>query len=113
MSDRCLGEFLQDILETIIEIESFTAGINFDTFRTNREKVLAVVKLLEILGEAVKRIPDDTRAQYPHISWEKIAGMRDILVHQYWGIDTNVVWATVQAELPPLKTVIAIMLEDL
>jgi uncharacterized protein with HEPN domain len=106
MTDRPLSEFLQDILESIADIESFTAGVDFESFQGNREKVLAVVKSIEILGEAVKKIPDDIRNQYPKIPWRAIAGMRDVLVHEYWGIDVNVVWATVQEGLPPLKAVI-------
>jgi uncharacterized protein with HEPN domain len=106
MSDRPLSEFLQDILESIADIEAFTAGVDFDEFQRNREKILAVVKSIEILGEAVKKIPDEVRNQYPQIPWKAIAGMRDVLVHEYWGIDVNVVWATVQKGLPPLKAVI-------
>jgi uncharacterized protein with HEPN domain len=93
-------------LDAIADIEAFTDGIDFETFRVNREKILAVVKSIEILGEAVKRIPDDIRSQHPQIPWKAVAGMRDVLVHEYWGIDVNVVWATVQEGLPPLKAVI-------
>ncbi len=106
MTERQLSEFLQDILETIADIEAFTADVEFAAFKANREKVLAVVKAIEILGEAVKKIPDDIRSQYPQVPWKSIAGMRDVLVHEYWGIDVNVVWATVQEGLPPLKSVI-------
>jgi uncharacterized protein with HEPN domain len=67
MTDRQLSEFLQDILESIADIEAFTEDINFETFLGNREKVLAVVKSIEILGEAVKKVPDDIRVQYPQI----------------------------------------------
>lgn len=106
MTNRPLSEFLQDILESIADIEAFTAGIDFEGFQANREKILAVVKSIEILGEAVKKIPDDIRNQYPEIPWRAIAGMRDVLVHEYWGIDVNVIWATVQEGLPSLKAVI-------
>lgn len=57
-------------------------------------------------GEAVKQIPNQIRDRYPEIPWQSIAGMRDVLVHQYWGVDVNVVWATVQESLPPLKAVV-------
>ena len=106
MTKRQLSEFLQDILDAITDIEVFTDGIDFETFRVNREKILAVVKSIEILGEAVKRIPDDIRSQHTQIPWKSVAGMRDVLVHEYWGIDVKVLWATVQEGLPPLKTVI-------
>jgi uncharacterized protein with HEPN domain len=110
MKNRDVSEFLQDMLEAIQEIEAFTAGVDFEAFQGNREKILAVVKLLEILGEAVKQIPDELRDRYPHIAWSAIAGMRNILVHKYWGIDVEVVWASVQEDVPMLKAVVSEML---
>ena len=83
MKKRNLSSFLQDRLDSIAEIESFTQGIDLETFGANREKTLAVVKLLEILGEAVKKVPDEMRSRYPSVCWRGIAGMRDILVHEY------------------------------
>ncbi len=103
---RTYTEFLQDILEAIAEIELFMKGVNFDAFESNREKTLAVVKLLEVIGEAVKKIPNERRECYPDLPWKSIAGMKDILVHEYWEIDVAVVWATVQHFLPPLKEVV-------
>ncbi|PSB27058.1 DUF86 domain-containing protein [Stenomitos frigidus] len=113
MTERSLAEFLQDILDTIADLETFTANVEFEAFQANREKVLAVVKSIEILGEAVKKIPDNIRTQYPEMPWKAVAGMRDVLVHEYWGIDANVVWATVQEGLPPLKAVIIEVAEKL
>jgi uncharacterized protein with HEPN domain len=109
MTKRSLLEFLQDILEAIADIESFTSTVDFDSFVANKEKVLAVLKLLKNIGEAVKQIPDDKRNHYPQIPWKSVAGTRDIFVHQYWEIDTDVVWATLQDSLPLLKTVIVQM----
>ncbi len=110
--ERNYSDFLQDILDAIAEIESFTAGVDFQSFQANREKSLAVVKLLEIIGEAVKKIPIAKRQNYSEIPWKAVAGMKDILVHEYWQVDTAVVWATVQDSLPLLKTVIIDMLVD-
>jgi len=112
VTKRSLLEFLQDILEAIAEIESFTLGVDFATFAANKEKVLGVVKLLENIGEAVKQIPGDKRNLYPQIPWKSVAGMRDIFVHQYWEIDTDVVWTTLQKSLPLLKTVIGQMADQ-
>jgi uncharacterized protein with HEPN domain len=94
------------VTDAIADIETFTAEVDFEVFRQNREKVLAVVKTIEIQGEAVKKIPEDTRNRYPQIPWKASAGMRNVLVHKYWGIDLNVVWATVQEGIPPLKITI-------
>jgi len=110
MTKRSLLEFLQDILESITDIERFVDSVDFDTFSGNKEKVLAVVKLLENIGEAVKQIPDDRRRLYPQIPWKSVAGARDIFVHQYWEIDTAVVWATIEKSLPLLKIVISEMI---
>jgi uncharacterized protein with HEPN domain len=106
MTERPLSQVLQDILETIAYLDTFTDGVSLEEFEANPEKLFAVVKALEIVGEAVKKIPDDIRAQYPQIPWKDVAGMRDILVHQYWRVDSRVVWSTVQTGIPILKTAI-------
>ncbi len=107
---RSYVEFLQDIIGAIDEAESFVDGIDLDAFSVNREKILAVVKLLEIIGEAVKKIPDDRRKHYPDLPWKAIGGMKDMLVHEYWKIDVGVVWSTVQKSLPSLKVIVLDML---
>lgn len=113
MTQRDLIEFLEDILEAITEIEGFTNGISVEQFAQNREKLLATVKLLEIVGEATKKIPDVLRSRYPQIPWRSVAGMRDVLVHEYWQVDVDVVWETVQESLPLLKDVILEMVDHM
>ncbi|MGB0560689.1 MAG: DUF86 domain-containing protein [Spirulinaceae cyanobacterium] len=112
MNQRERSEFIEDILAAIIEIEGFVAGVSFEEFSDNREKTLAIVKLLEIIGEATKNIPDELRYQYPHISWKSVTGMRNVLVHEYWQVDEAVVWSTVMESLPLLKTVMIEMIQD-
>ena len=111
MTQRELLDFLLDIIEAIDEIENFITGINFEEFANNREKILAVIKLLGIIGEATKKIPEDLRDQYPEIPWRAVVGMGDVLVHQYWQVDVAVVWETVRSSLPLLKGVIAEMIK--
>jgi uncharacterized protein with HEPN domain len=84
MTKRELDDFLQDILEAIGAVERFLAGVSFEEFAQNEEKIFAVEKAMEIIGEAVKNLPDSLRSQYPEIPWKNIAGMRDKLVHEYW-----------------------------
>lgn len=108
---RSYGEFLQDILDAITEIESFVDGVSFEVFQSDRAKVLAVVKLLEIIGEAVKKIPDEQRRFYPGIPWRSITGMRNILIHEYWQIDVEVLWSTIPDFLPSLKVAVVEMLQ--
>lgn len=103
MTKRQLEELLPDILEAIEDIESFTKNVSLEEFSSNKEKILAVIKSIEIIGEAVKLIPQEIRDKNPQVPWKAIAGMRDMLVHEYWGIDINVVWETVQESLPILQ----------
>ena len=108
---RNYREYLQDILDAINEIESFLDGISFEDFQSNRIKVLAMVKLLEIVGEAVCKIPKDKYRIYPEVPWRSIIGMRNILIHEYWQIDIEVLWSTIP-DLPLLKVAIIDMLNQ-
>jgi len=84
MSKREVEDYLQDILDAVAAIEQFTISINFEDFSQNLEKVFAVSRAIEIIGEAVKRIPDSVRSQYPDIPWRDVAGMRDKLIYNYF-----------------------------
>jgi uncharacterized protein with HEPN domain len=113
MTKREFRDFLQDILEAIYQLDKITQGITFKEFSTKIEILLAVVKLIEIIGEAVKNIPDEVRGNYPEIPWKNIAGMRDKLVHEYWAIDEQTVWKVIRKNLPQLKATITKIIEEL
>ncbi len=113
MTKRHLEDYLQDILDAIGAIEKFTFGIEFREFSSNLEKIYAVSRALEIIGEAVKRIPNSIRNQYPNIPWKDIAGMRDKLIHDYFYTDVEIIWKAVQEDIPELKLMITIVLENL
>ena len=109
---RAYGDYLHDILEVSAKAQQFVAGIDFATFEANEEKVYAVIRALEVIGEAVKFIPQTERDRYPQIPWTAVAGMRDKLIHGYFIVNVRRVWETVQRDLPPLQTVITQMLAD-
>jgi len=95
--------FINDILEAIHRIESYTEDLTINEFFENQLYQDAVVRNLEIIGEAVKRLPDKLIEKYPGIEWKKIAGLRDILIHAYFGIDIEIIWDVVQNKIPELK----------
>lgn len=100
---RDIKLFIQDILENIINIESFSKGLNKEKFESNKLRQNAIVRCLEIIGEATKNIPDSFREKYPNIPWKKIAGFRDVLSHAYFGVSIDRVWNIIDIDLPNLK----------
>lgn len=112
MNKRNVNDYLQDILDAIIAIETFTNGIDFEMFSQNLEKIFAVSRAIEIMGEAVKRIPDDVRYSYPNIPWRDMAGMRDKLIHDYFNTNLEIIWKTVQEDIPLLKVMILEVIND-
>ena len=104
--------YLDDILDAVTKIRDYTSGMNLEGLKNDPKTLDAVVRNLEVIGEAAKKIPDDVRRRYPAIEWKKIAGLRDILIHEYFGIDVNIIWDIVQTKLPTLKEQIKKVLEE-
>lgn len=97
------GVFIKHILECIELIEKYTQGKTKREFLKSTSLQDAVIRRIEIIGEAVKNIPDKTKKKYPNTPWKKIAGMRDILIHEYFGIDLDLTWEVVKRDIPELK----------
>lgn len=95
--------YLDDVLEGAERVRTYTAGLSLASFREDPRTVDAVVRNLEIIGEAVKNLPDDVRARHPEVAWKRIAGLRDLLIHQYFGIDYEIIWDVVTTKLPVLE----------
>jgi len=95
--------FLQHILESIKLIEKYIKGKTKNDFLSIVDLQDKVIRRLEIIGEAVKNLPDEIKGKYPDIPWKQIAGMRDKLIHQYFGIDIEFTWGVVEKEIPLLK----------
>jgi uncharacterized protein with HEPN domain len=95
--------FLEDILECIEKIKEYIENLTEKEFEENSEKQDAVIRRIEIIGEAVKNISTETKHKYPHIRWREIAGMRDVVIHQYFGVTIGLVWRVATSEIPNLK----------
>ena len=100
---RNFNLYINDIQKALTKIEKFTKQITFEKFKNNDLIVDAVSRNLEIIGEAAKNIPEDIRKKYPYIEWQKIAGLRDVLIHDYFGIDLLILWDIVKNKVPELK----------
>ena len=103
--------YLDDIIEAAKRIEKYTKGLTLESFKKDDLVVDGVVRNLEIIGEAVKKIPPDVKDRYADIEWKKIAGLRDILAHEYFGIDLDILWDIVENKLPDLKKEISRLLK--
>jgi uncharacterized protein with HEPN domain len=103
MSRRGIVPSLKDILEAIDRIQRYVGAISLAEFLANSEKQDAVVRNLEIIGEAVRNVPPEFRETHGDIAWNQIAGFRDRLIHQYFGVNWTILWDVVQEKLPMLK----------
>ena len=113
MPKRDIKAFLYDILAYMDDIIEFTKDMDYKEFIDNKAVKYAVIRCLEVIGEAVKKIPKDIREKYPHIPFKELAGMRDKLIHQYFGVDYLTVWETAKYEIPDIKREFEKIIKDL
>ena len=111
MSERTYLDFLADIRDNLVEAQAFVKGMTFASFSSDRKTWYAVVRALEIVGEATKRLSPELKDRYRDLPWKDMAGMRDKLIHDYFGVDLQVVWETATEEAPALEAEIRSILE--
>lgn len=100
---RTYEDYINDIVEAIALIEEFTEGMEFEDFERDRKTQFAVIRALEVIGEAAKAIPTEFKVKHPEIPWREMSRMRDKLIHAYFGVDLRVVWKTIKEDIPELS----------
>jgi len=105
-SGRIFLDYLKDISENAEKVSEFLGDMTKGEFLKDEKTIFAIIRGLEIIGEAAKKIPDEVRVKYPQITWREMAGMRDKLAHDYFGVNLAVVWKTVKEDLPNLLPLI-------
>jgi uncharacterized protein with HEPN domain len=104
--------YLHHILDASTRIEEYLGGVNEETFHQVTLVQDGVIRQLEIVGEATKRLSREVRVKYPNVPWQDIAGMRDKLIHDYFGVDLDAVWLTARDDVPVLKAEVTRILEE-
>ena len=105
--------FIQDIKECIVQIDEFVGNMTLEEFKADEKTSSAVVRKLEIIGEATKNVPKEIRQNYKELPWSDMARMRDKIIHSYFVVDYEIVWKTIKERLPEIKPKIDTILKDL
>lgn len=102
MIDRDIRDYINDLIEACEDILAFTEGMSYSDFANDKKTVNAVIRSLEIIGEATKKLPASLKERYPKVPWKQMAGMRNKLIHEYFGVDKQMVWKVVEEHIRDL-----------
>ena len=105
-------DYLDDIINAMTKAEQFIEKMAFEDFEEDEKTIFAVVRALEIIGEAAKKLPESLKNKYPKIPWREISGMRNKLIHEYFGVNLRVVWDTVKKDIPKIKPFFQEIIEE-
>ena len=112
MSKRSDEFLLEDMIESINKIERYTKGLSKDDFQKDEMRLDAVVRNFEIIGEAANRLSQEIHEKYPEVEWRRMVGFRNRIVHEYFGIDVDILWSIIENNLGDLKNQISKIIED-
>ena len=110
---RTISIYIKDILQNMDDAVEFIQGMSYEQFVADKRTLNAVLRSIEVVGEATKNIPDEVRTRYPQVPWKEMAGMRDKVIHSYFGVDRETVWLVVRDSIPAIKPLMQQVLEDL
>jgi uncharacterized protein with HEPN domain len=113
VTPRAIGDYVQDILDAVDAAIQFVEGMTFTEFESDKKTIFATTRAIQIIGEAAKKIPDSLKVQYPEIPWKGMTGMRDKVTHEYFGVKLDVLWNTIQQDLPKVKDLMPMVLANL
>lgn len=112
MSTRDWQLRIEDILEAIRRMKQYTDGFDYDLWLKDQKTIDAVIRNFEIIGEAAAHVPPEIQASYPALPWGKMKGIRNLLIHEYFGVDAEVLWRTLQEDLPGLEASLSALLDE-
>ena len=112
MIARDILDYLEDIQQSIVEVSEFTQDMTFKQFSQDKKTINAVIRSIEVMGEAAKKIPEQIRIRYKEIPWKRMTGMRDKVIHEYFGIDLKILWKTTKIDIPSIKPIIESAIEN-
>lgn len=111
MNQPIYVDYLEDIVNAIERAESFVSGLSFEQFQSDDKTIFACIRALEIIGEAANKIPKSLQQKYPSVPWKEMIGMRNKLIHDYSGVNDEVIWKTIKNDLPNLKSEVTAILD--
>lgn len=107
MSERDTILLLEDMLEAVVKIQNYTSGMNFQEFLDDEKTIDATIRNFEVIGEAANRVDPDFKLDYPEIEWRRLRGFRNRIIHDYFGIDYEIVWSIIKSDLEELRIILS------